>query len=642
MYIAGYIVTGFVVAGAYAFGRLRGRWGRYERTALAIPLTIAALAAPVQVLVGDWAARDVAEDQPIKLAAIEGLSETTQRRARCTSSAGTPTARSSTGSRSRKLLSLLAFHDPNATRAGARRGARPTSGRRSTSCASRSRRWSGSARCWRCSASSTLVVRVRRRAAARVALVLPRASSLAGPLSRGRADRRLGDDRGRPPAVGRLPRDAHRAGGHRRRRHPGRLRDARRSSTSASRAGVVWVLRRLARAPLGCPEPSPTGADALTDALRRSRWSSCWSGWRSTSVLGGADFGAGLWQLSAGRGERGERIRDHAHDSMAPVWEANHVWLIFVLTVSWTAYPTAFGSIASTLVGAAVHRRRSGSSCAAPPTRCAPARRAPRELRRDRHVFAVSSMLTPFALGAAVGGIASGRVPVGNAAGDLSSSWLNPTSILIGVLAVGDCAYLAAVYLAADAARRGERRARARRSARARSARASSPARSRSPGWSSLHADAHRALPRPRCAATALPALIVSALAGARDARARLRAALRARALHARRVAVAAIVAGWALAQWPTLLPGPDGRAGRGAARHAGGGRRRRARRRVDPLPVARRCCSGSTLGGRLGPRPDEPRAAPGRAPRPRARGRARACSAAVAARAAWSPASGC
>jgi cytochrome bd ubiquinol oxidase subunit I len=78
MYIAGYIVSGFVLAGAYAFGRLRGHWGRYERTALAIPLTVAALAAPVQVLVGDWAARDVARTQPVKLAAIEGLAQTTR------------------------------------------------------------------------------------------------------------------------------------------------------------------------------------------------------------------------------------------------------------------------------------------------------------------------------------------------------------------------------------------------------------------------------------------------------------------------------------------------------------------------------------------------------------------------------------
>jgi cytochrome bd ubiquinol oxidase subunit I len=78
MYIAGYIVSGFVLAGVYAYGRLRGRWGRYERTALAIPLTVAALAAPVQVLVGDWAAREVATTQPTKLASIEGLYRTTR------------------------------------------------------------------------------------------------------------------------------------------------------------------------------------------------------------------------------------------------------------------------------------------------------------------------------------------------------------------------------------------------------------------------------------------------------------------------------------------------------------------------------------------------------------------------------------
>jgi cytochrome d ubiquinol oxidase subunit I len=76
MYIAGYIVTGFIMAGVYAFARLRGQWGRYQRTALIIPLTIAALASPVQILVGDWAAREVATHQPTKLAAIEGLYKT--------------------------------------------------------------------------------------------------------------------------------------------------------------------------------------------------------------------------------------------------------------------------------------------------------------------------------------------------------------------------------------------------------------------------------------------------------------------------------------------------------------------------------------------------------------------------------------
>ena len=114
MYIAAYIVTGFLVAGAYAFGRLRGRWGRYERTALAIPLTVAALAAPAQVLVGDWNGREVANSQPTKLAALEGLGETTDGASlhvlgwytddQVKYGIGIP-----------KLLSTLAFHDPNAT-----------------------------------------------------------------------------------------------------------------------------------------------------------------------------------------------------------------------------------------------------------------------------------------------------------------------------------------------------------------------------------------------------------------------------------------------------------------------------------------------------------------------------------------------
>jgi cytochrome d ubiquinol oxidase subunit I len=113
MYVAGYIVTGFAVAAAYAIARLRGRWGRYERTAIAVPLTIAALAAPVQVLVGDWAAREVAKNQPTKLAALEGLPRTTR---------GAPEhllgwyehGEVKFGIRIPKMLSALAFHDPNA------------------------------------------------------------------------------------------------------------------------------------------------------------------------------------------------------------------------------------------------------------------------------------------------------------------------------------------------------------------------------------------------------------------------------------------------------------------------------------------------------------------------------------------------
>jgi cytochrome d ubiquinol oxidase subunit I len=114
MFLAGYIVTGFVVAAAYAFGRLRGRWGRYERTALAIPLTVAALAAPVQVLVGDWAGREVAKYQPTKLAAIEGLGPTTRGAAEHILGWYTD-GKVKFGISIPHGLSLLAFHSWNAT-----------------------------------------------------------------------------------------------------------------------------------------------------------------------------------------------------------------------------------------------------------------------------------------------------------------------------------------------------------------------------------------------------------------------------------------------------------------------------------------------------------------------------------------------
>src|SRR5262249_57686487 len=130
-------------------------------------------------------------------------------------------------------------------------------------------------------------------------------------------------------------------------------------------------------------------------------------------------------------------------------WEAKGGWVVFVWAVVWAGSAVAFGSIASTLsiplfiaaVGiifrGTAYALRAGASTA-------------RELRAIDTVFALSSILTPFALGAAVGGIASLRVPVGNAAGDPFSSWLNPTSLLIGVLAVSTAAYLAAVFLCAD------------------------------------------------------------------------------------------------------------------------------------------------------------------------------------------------
>jgi cytochrome d ubiquinol oxidase subunit II len=278
----------------------------------------------------------------------------------------------------------------------------------------------------------------------------------------------------------------------------------------------------------------------------------CLAGLTLYTVLAGADFGAGFWQLLAGRGPRAERVREQAHHSMGPVWEANHVWLIFVITVFWTAYPTAFGSIFSTLavplfiaaVGiimrGAAYALRSGTE-------------KPLELRSIDMLFSVSSLLTPFALGACAGAIASERVPVGNAAGDMFASWLNPTSILIGVLAVATSAYLAGVYLAADAARIGDRelerafRARALGSGLITGAIAVG-------GLAVLRSDAH-SLYHELVAGDAVVTLIASVLAGSATL-----ALVFARRFEAARysaaIAVAAIIAGWALARWPTLLPG--------------------------------------------------------------------------------------
>ena len=270
------------------------------------------------------------------------------------------------------------------------------------------------------------------------------------------------------------------------------------------------------------------------------------------TVLGGADFGAGIWQLTAGKGEFAERIRDHAHDSMAPVWEANHVWLVFVLVVFWTAYPTAFGSIASTLsipfflagigivLRGASYALRSGI-------------RTPRELRVIDTAFAISSLLVPFAFGAMIGGIASLRVPVGNAAGDLFTSWFNATGIMIGLIAVASAAYLSAVFLAADAVRGGD--AELERAFRLRALGAGVLAGGLAViGLVVLHSDAHR-LFHGLVHGAGLVALIVSVLAGV--AALWLVVARRYEpARYVAAIAVAAIVAGWALAQEPLLLRG--------------------------------------------------------------------------------------
>ena len=170
------------------------------------------------------------------------------------------------------------------------------------------------------------------------------------------------------------------------------------------------------------------------------------------TVFGGADFGAGFWDLTAGGPARGERPRAVIEQSIGPVWEANHVWLIFIFVVTWTAFSQAYASITLTLFVpltiAALGIVLRGASFAF--------RKAVVTLRTRRlfgAAFASSSVLVPYCLGAVVGGIASGRVPAGGRAGDPVDSWVNPTSVVAGVLAVAAVSYLAAVYLVWEARR---------------------------------------------------------------------------------------------------------------------------------------------------------------------------------------------
>jgi cytochrome d ubiquinol oxidase subunit II len=269
------------------------------------------------------------------------------------------------------------------------------------------------------------------------------------------------------------------------------------------------------------------------------------------AVLGGADFGSAFWQLGT-RGERGSALREHAYRAMGPVWEANHVWLVFVLVVCWTAYPEVFASIFSTLTlplfVAAIGIILRGTAYV---VHAGTAREI--ERRTVDRVFSISSVLTPFALGTAVGAVASGRVPVGNAAGDLVTSWLNPSSLAIGVLAVATGAYVAAVYLAGDAARAGSEELAVAFRRRALGAGVVTGVIAFG-GLVVLAFDAERLSDR-LFAWPALAAVAASAVTGLLTLELVRRSRFEA-ARYGASAAVVAVVAGWALAQRPELLPG--------------------------------------------------------------------------------------
>ena len=268
------------------------------------------------------------------------------------------------------------------------------------------------------------------------------------------------------------------------------------------------------------------------------------------AVFGGADFGAGFWDLVAGGAKRGERPRALIDHSIGPVWEANHVWLIFALVVLWSGFSEAFASITLTLfvplTFAALGIVLRGSSFAF--------RKAVFRTRDQRNfgaAFALSSVLVPYCLGAVAGSIASGRVPSGGEAGDPWSSWINPTSILGGVLAVCVAAYLAGFFLVYDARRLSDETMVAYFRVRALVAGVAAGLVAAA-GIFVLSDDATYLFDG--LTSRALPLVILSAVSGvgalfllAREARrgARLAAV----------VAVGSVLVAWGVAQWDYLLP---------------------------------------------------------------------------------------
>jgi len=267
------------------------------------------------------------------------------------------------------------------------------------------------------------------------------------------------------------------------------------------------------------------------------------------AVLGGADFGGGLWDLLAGTTRRGRAPRALIDESITPVWEANHVWLVFDLVIFWTAFPHAFAAVMTTLAlplwialggivlrGAGFAFRKELS-------------RLPWQ-RAAGATFAFSSLLTPFFMGTVIGAIAAGAVPA-NASRASLAAWTSPTALLAGFLFVAACGYLAAVYLTGEAARRGDRRMQAYFTRRAQTAGIVAGALSLA-----TLAELHSSSPVlfDRLTGRALPLAILAGVCGLA-----VIALLTTSRLKGVRViaalGVAAVVWGWGVARYPVLLP---------------------------------------------------------------------------------------
>jgi cytochrome d ubiquinol oxidase subunit II len=268
------------------------------------------------------------------------------------------------------------------------------------------------------------------------------------------------------------------------------------------------------------------------------------------AVLGGADFGGGRWDLLAGGDRRGQLPRALIDESITPVWEANHVWLVFDLVIFWTAFPHAFAAVMTALAlplwlaVAGIVLRGAGFAFRKEITRLFWQRAA-------GATFAFSSLLTPFFMGTVVGAIATGAVSASAAHASLAA-WTSPTALLAGFLFVAACGYLAAVYLTGEAERRGDRPMRAYFTRRAQAADIAAGALSLA-ALAALHGS-NPAL-YARLTGRALPLVILAGVCGL--AVLVLLAAGRTQSVRViAALGVAAVVWGWGVAQYPVLLPG--------------------------------------------------------------------------------------
>jgi cytochrome d ubiquinol oxidase subunit II len=268
------------------------------------------------------------------------------------------------------------------------------------------------------------------------------------------------------------------------------------------------------------------------------------------AVLGGADFGGGLWDLLAGGDRRGQEPRRLIDESISPVWEANHVWLVFDLVIFWTGFPHAFAAVMTTaavplwLAVAGIVLRGSGFAFRKELSR-------PGLQRAAGAAFAFSSLLTPFFMGTVIGAIATGSIPASAGRASLAA-WTSPTALLTGFDFVAACSYLAAVYLAGEAARDRSQRLQAYFTHRAQVTAIVA-------GVLSLVTLAALPGSNPalyaRLTGRALPLVILAGVCGL--AVLVLLATRRFTVVRAvAALGVAAIVWGWGVAQYPVLLPG--------------------------------------------------------------------------------------